>query len=131
MIQRIQTIYLFVTFLLGMLVYFIPVFELIKSDELPLSNYIGQGVFAFSGLVALINIFLFKNRVLQTNICKLIYLLIIVSMAIFAYTYFSFPIMLAPSAGIALLVLSLVSNFLAQRAIQKDENLVRSTDRLR
>ena len=87
--------------------------------------------------LALINIFLFKNRELQLRIG---YLLIICSIflplvAIWSfYTIkenFSADLNIADSIGLYLPIVSLVGAILANRFISKDKKLVSSMDRLR
>ena len=125
MIQRIQTVYLLLTFcLMAILVYF-------PFSSSP-TMLISAGVIA---LLAFITIFLYKKRKLQIKICYLILLLLVVLYVLdyisgrqylpltelfrtIRYT-FVFPLV----AGIFV--------YLAIRSIKKDEKLVRSLDRLR
>jgi len=86
-------------------------------------------------LISLTAIFLFKKRKLQMN---LVMALIIISIAaIGLITFFAFSICtkynadITISLGMFLPLLILLFNILAYLGIKKDENLVRSYDRLR
>ena len=86
--------------------------------------------------IAMIAIFMFKNRSVQS---KLVYLLILVSLAlpIAAYLISSSVLelknaeSLSVGVGAFLPIASVVFSILAIRFIGKDENLVKSMDRLR
>ena len=80
---------------------------------------------ALMALVALVTIFLYRNRPLQTTLCNLV-----MSVGIMFYITLAVkqPVMewflALPLAGVLL-------TFLARKAIVKDEKLVRSLDRIR
>ena len=83
-------------------------------------------------LVSLINIFLFRNRPLQMNICKINLLLTLglIGVAIyFTIAHKGMPDM--PHYGAVFPVLVFLANWLAMRGVRSDEELVRSADRLR
>ena len=87
-----------------------------------------------SALSSALNIFLFKKRKIQSKICKVNMLLLVVWYAVYAYfafaaggegTTFSFAVpALMP-------FLALVGQFLANMGIRSDEELIRSMDRIR
>ena len=147
MIQRIQTIFLLVGSIFMLSVLFFP-FASIKSGVqgagiLMDGVYTAQekplllGLYALSGILALIGVFLFKNRPLQMK------------MAIFSADAGFLGTVLAifylwqdgqvremmgalrPGAGAILPVFGFVALLLAFWYIRKDEKLVRSMDRLR
>jgi peptidoglycan/LPS O-acetylase OafA/YrhL len=84
------------------------------------------------GLLALISIFNFKNRVLQKRITGISVLLVLVT-CVWIYYYASFipGTDINYGAGIFMPVLALVFCFLALRGIRKDEQLLKSAERLR
>ena len=96
-------------------------------------------VATFVILSLLVTLFLYKKRNLQMKICRLTYLLILVQFTM----YYLLPTKLDVSLesgnniihnyGIAYYIqlISLVSVFVAELFIKKDERLVRSADRLR
>ena len=103
----------------------------------PLDNPGLLGLSALGALVSLAAIFLFKNRPLQARLAGVSAIAGILLLALIAFTTKS-TFDQAPegssmqfAAGLALPVLALVFNWLATRAIRKDEALVRSMDRLR
>lgn len=138
MIQRIQTIYLLVaTIVLGLL--FIP---LSIGSSAPatsgmfadgiLNTYDNSGLAAFSALPAFdffIAIFLFANRKLQMMITAIGTLLSSVMGGVYAYLVMSNSAQIA--VGAAMPLLALIFGYLAFRNIKKDEDIVRSSDRLR
>lgn len=89
------------------------------------------------GLLALLALFLFKNRKLQLLLCGFNYLLMVGS-GFFMYFYIQQGFEAAGQAGTSemhylflLSVLFPVWNFLAMKGILSDEKLIRSMDRLR
>lgn len=122
MIQRIQSVYLFIVFLLAAIMFFLPVPENTGVE-------IRQFFCGFTGIAALGIIFLYKKRKLQMTASLLLGLLLLLFFAIhapilpfkFSISCFSLFIFLI-AAGFA---------FAAYHAIKKDEKLVRSLDRLR
>jgi len=86
-------------------------------------------------ILSLVLIFLFKNRKLQITLCRLNYLLIL---GLIVLLYMNIDKLKEGlqmentfEVGLYLPVVALAFNFLANRAIKKDEDLVRSLDRLR
>lgn len=89
--------------------------------------------FALAGVLLLANIFLFKNRPLQSKIASGAMLLIVAGVGFAAYLFFSseVPANVTPDLGVGLPVISIIFGILAGRYIKADEKLVRSADRLR
>ncbi len=147
MIQRIQSVYLSGVAIIGVVLFLVPfgtisaftltATELSSSKEVLKQTYPLAIVIGFGLLVALAGIFTFKNRKLQIKLCTLsmINQAAILALAMFLYldgtatelgdekpTY---------AIGIYLPVIGMVLSFLASKAIRKDEDLVKSVDRLR
>jgi peptidoglycan/LPS O-acetylase OafA/YrhL len=148
MIQRIQSVFLLLTtilavlFLTGELIDFQNGHQLIFSGIVPESPTINENqvlpltVISFLiPLFALIIIFLFKNRRLQMRLTALLTFLIIIQVA--AVIWYTLDIMntfeTRPVPGIRMILplMMFVFSILAYRGIKKDENIVRSYDRLR
>jgi len=137
MIQRIQSVYLFLVFcLMATLVFFpIAVSSSINTTLIDFKEGFGTGLAIGVGIMAFITIFLYKNRQRQIRIC---YALILVEILIYAL-YFIFErnyLSLADFYQHARFTfvfpfIAIIFLFLAIRAIRKDEKLVRSLDRLR
>lgn len=151
MIQRIQSVYLLLVALLMVATVFCPLLELAGGDKF-IYTYsslgIGQlfgvqyptwGVVFFAGLsalFALVNIFLYKKRKLQMRVGTLTSLLILFFYVTF-YVYFNtytakYGLMFSSlQFGLILPIIALIFNILAILRIKKDENLVKSLDRIR
>lgn len=142
MIQRIQSVYLLLAAILGVIAYFMP-FAVAGSDTMTLSN-----VSALSGEVASaqifpwllfsailltsVAIFLFKKRKVQIQVsagAAMVYLLTGSLFLILADRFTHLKIDFQP--WIALPFLSAFLCYAAVRGINKDEKLVRAADRLR
>lgn len=164
MIQRIQTVFLFLAFLASIALFFFPIAGIYPDTAVypqlsPYKFYVcgfvnmvpGEAsLFSFMttfpllllniiiGVMSVICIFLYKNRVLQAKLVRLSILLDIVLIALVFFVYasiieknlFTVPEYLE-EAGIYFPLISLIFLILAYRYIMKDEKLVRSVDRLR
>ena len=135
MLQRIQTLYLLIA--------------AVCSGALSLSTYllVSEGVtvyvidsisylvlFEGSAMLSLISIFLFKSRQTQFVLGRLNIILNFILLGLFVFRLLSLPGGPAnPEKGIGLLlpIFSIVLLALANKAIKKDETLVKSVDRLR
>jgi len=153
MIQRIQTLYLFVSFILMLMMFFFPLAEILSSEGQVYTfrfdglHYIGhQSVYIqtiptiilLSVIVAVnfISIFLYKHRITQMRI-SFFNILLMLGFIGLSYFYISdFSQRLNPEAVTykifdAFPLVSAVFSYLAIRAIGKDEALIRSIDRIR
>ena len=142
MIQRIQTIYLFLTVLISASLFFLPLFEIpaAAAEEAPrkfmvTSNALLLVLTSVIGVLSLVVIFLFMNRSLQMRLCRLILIITFVMIGLLFYTSDAITSGLDQKVvykiGTYLPLVQVVLIFLAHRAIKKDELLVRSADRLR
>ncbi|MCL8008365.1 DUF4293 domain-containing protein [Gelidibacter japonicus] len=136
MLQRIQTIYLLIAaiFSCGLIFVFhlwtnaqdVPVYA--KDDMLYLAMFFG------SAALSLISIFNYKNRKFQFVLGRLNIILNFILLGLFVYV-----LLMAPGeseisekgVGIFIPIFSIVFLVLANKAIKKDEDLVKSVDRLR
>src|SRR5690606_3844893 len=136
MIQRIQTVYLTIVIILGaVLPFFLD----------PTSDVVGNKAFADgpiwvllafvgSAVLALIAILLYKNRKNQFVLNRLNMILNLFLLGFFVYRSLSLPgetTVSEKGIGMLIPVFSIVFLALANRAIKKDEDLVKSVDRLR
>lgn len=135
MIQRIQTVFLFLAFIFDGIVFFNPLYSHAMQDPKP---WIGIGfaiVLTLSGLMSLGCIFLYNNRTTQIAWVKRTMLPQIASLGWGTGILFSlggFGVFLWDELlGVGLLLLGLIAQVLALRNIKKDEELVRSMDRIR
>ena len=97
-------------------------------------DYLYLGLFLGSALLSLISIFRYKNRKSQFVLGRLNIILNFILLGLFVYRLLSLPGEPANSEkgiGLLLPVFSIVLLVLANKAIKKDELLVKSVDRLR
>ena len=129
MIQRIQSLYLLVVILLSSLMLYL---SLIPSFEMELNSwfYAYYGFYSIP-LLATICLFFYSKRKIQSILCFVLILFNLVVVQICGLKAFEENthtiILLVPVASIVECILL----FLARRAIDKDEKLVRSIDRIR
>lgn len=158
MIQRIQSIYLLAALVITIALFFLPMatksttdqsrsvvckMELTRNFFYNETNAIQkESGFLFigdiiNGILIFITLFMFKNRKRQILIGKIGLLLSCIFIAIFFLLSdqvdkrFSFPVTTFYQAGIYFAVIQVILIWLAISAIKKDEELVRSADRLR
>ena len=136
MLQRIQTIYLILAVLISAGLIF--VFHLwTNSEEVPVfaqDNYLYFGLFLGSALLSLISIFSYKTRKSQFVLGRLNIILNFILLGLFVYQSLNISgeaDVSEKGIGILLPILSIVFLVLANKAIKKDEDLVKSVDRLR
>jgi peptidoglycan/LPS O-acetylase OafA/YrhL len=139
MIQRIQTIYLFLAAVFMALLFALPFLTAEATTEGPLQDgdYDVMDNIALLILVIAIvllnigTIFLFKNRKLQMNLSRIGLVAIIALLGLVALFIFGTAEKLGVGLGMFTPPIALILLFLANRAIYKDEKLVRDSDRLR
>jgi MFS family permease len=136
MIQRIQSLYLVIVILLnGVLSFYLPLW--ITSDNIEIfaiSQPIAISLFLLSVLISIITLFSFKRRKRQFVLGRINIILNFVLVGVFAYWTLSLPGEMDISEkgiGMLLPIISIVFIALANKAIKKDEDLVKSVDRLR
>lgn len=131
MIQRIQTLYMFIggiSAMLGALI--LPLYAIdleyiwARNSMLPFALF-SVAMVLFSG-----GIMLYKNRKLQLLVVRIAML---VSLGIIGSLLLEMRGVenIKPAIGGALPLIQVIAAFMASKGIQKDEKLVRSTDRLR
>lgn len=136
MIQRIQTIYLFLAAIVsGGLIWLAE--HAINGEG---NEFVGMdenlyfSIFMGSASLSVIAIFLFGNRQLQTIVNRLNLLLNLFILGVYVYQSLMMSGETAVSEkgiGMFIPILSIVLIVLANKAIRKDEQLVKSADRLR
>ncbi len=136
MIQRIQTLYLLLTVVISSGLIF--VFHLWFNNEnqkiYAQDNPLFLGLFLGSALLAILSIFRFKHRKSQFILGRLNIILNFILLGIFVYQSLSLSGEIGISKkgiGVLLPIFSIVCLVLANKAIKKDEDLVKSVDRLR
>ncbi|MCF6182392.1 DUF4293 domain-containing protein [Lutibacter sp.] len=144
MIQRIQSVYLLLaTFLSVGLIFLVYLWKNLAGDKFYVldafasNNLLLKSVtilFFVSGLLSFIDIFLFKNRKLQFVVGRIIILINFILLGILVYfsQNLSGEIKISEKGiGLLIPIITIVVISLANKAIKKDEELVKSVDRLR
>ena len=134
MIQRAQTLHLGICIILMAIFLMSRLFDATMNQTYTsLDSVPGVAVVVTYILLAFFAIFLFKNRPLQAKIVSVALLCNVLAIAAYGYFYFKLhangPVAIRPGAMI--LVATLLFTYMALRGIQKDEKLVRQSDRLR
>lgn len=140
MLQRIQTIYLTASLICTGLLFYFPFWS---SEETTGLVTFGAGshimlflLASLLGIIQLISIFLYRNRKLQLTFCWIGLLMAMSNISIVlilyiqenqGFTNFSSGIQI----GAILPILIILMKYLAIRNIRKDEDLIRSMNRLR
>jgi hypothetical protein len=156
MIQRIQTLFLFIVFGLNLAIFFVPIASFFDSPvytvdfgllgvreythyhaDWPDTIYLA----AITGLICLlsfITVFMYKRRMMQIRFIRFMILLSIIFLALIFFFYVPNLEALTQTRadyisqpGIYLSIASVLFLILASRFIMKDEKLIRSANRLR
>ena len=136
MIQRIQTIYLLIAAGISAgLIFVFPLWATVEEvDFFAQQEMLYFGLFLGSAALALISIFMYKNRKSQFMLGRLNIILNFILLGLFVYRSLNLSgetDVSEKGIGILLPIFSIVFLVLANKAIKKDEDLVKSVDRLR
>ncbi len=147
MIQRIQSVYLLISMVLAGLLFLLPFAEIAKEGAIYLFNVkgvlldgavdkSGWVVSVLLGIIVALHIWAilsFKDRRKQTKVVWGAILMELILLGMFVYfTYILFSAaQISFKPGAVLPLIAVVIDYLAIRAIDKDEALIRSIDRIR
>ncbi len=137
MIQRIQTLYLILAFVAtGILSLVFPLWTLTGGKEyLASENQVYPILFGLSTALTIYTIIIFKKRQTQFVINRLNIILNLILLGLFVYRSLNLsgetPAVSEKGIGMFLPIVAIVLLVLANKAIKKDEDLVKSVDRLR
>jgi hypothetical protein len=137
MIQRIQTIYLFLVFIItGALPFFIPLWTMSDGKSyFFMQSQIYTILLGLSTTLTVLSIVSYKKRQNQFVIGRLNIILNLILLGLFVYRSLNLsgetPAVSEKGIGMFLPILAIVLLVLANKAIKKDEDLVKSVDRLR
>ncbi len=126
MIQRIQSLYLTITGIIGIIVGYV-------TDFIP-NEWIDMILFFCIGFLAFISLLCFKNRGVQK---KINYLNIIINVVLIGFMVYALLNSsggeVSPEKGVGFLVpvLLIILLAIANKYISKDEKLIKSVDRFR
>lgn len=142
MIQRIQSIYLLLVAILsaGLIFVFnlwklaeVKVFALDLFSEESIMSKLVPVLFLASAALALYTIFAFKDRKKQFVLSRLIILINLFLLGVLIYLSLNLPGEVTSEKGIGMFIptVAILFSVMANKAIKKDEDLVKSVDRLR
>jgi len=144
MLQRIQTLYLFISAILSSIViYMVPLWkshegmEIFETDVLLSDDWRLVSIaiaFILSGFLSLLSIFMFKNRSRQIGLNRFNIVINFYLLGIIVYYLLTLPgesQISEKGIGVFIPIMVIVLLALANKSIIKDEKLVKSVDRLR
>ncbi len=142
MIQRIQSIYLTIVFTLSAILPLVfklwnysnkEVYALELLSDLSIIAKLVPVFFLISALLAMFSIFKYQNRQLQFVLGRIIIMINLFLLGILIYLSLNIPGEASSEKGIGMFipVVAILFAVLANKAIKKDEDLVKSVDRLR
>ena len=131
MIQRIQSIYLFVAAISMTLISFkVPVYTLNETLFMAQDDTKMFVLTIVGAIFSLLGLFMFKNRKFQLKLIRLTILIqMIIGIRLFVL-FNKFEVVLNNSF-LFLLAFTLIALIMAYRGVKKDDDLVRSVDRIR
>lgn len=129
MLQRIQSVFLFLSSIITMImIFFVPIFE-IGSKEMFASDFLWAKVFLFiSAFLSLISINLYKSRKKQILLCSFSRTQITIALILLLFMYKK---ELNVKVELLLFAIPYLLLILSSYFIKKDEKLVKSSERIR
>lgn len=135
MLQRIQTLYLLLSvFCSGALPFIFPLLKIDKNPYFAQDHIAYLGLFTASAVISAWTIFKYKNRQTQFVLGRINIMVNLILLGLFVYRLLNLSREiqnLENGIGLFLPVVSVVLLVLANKAIKKDEALIKSIDRLR
>ncbi len=137
MIQRIQTIYLILAIIVsGVLPFIFPLWKLNNNKDFYFnSNQLYTILFGLSTTLLIMSILFYKKRQHQFVLNRLSMILNLILLGLFVYCSLNLSgetlAVSEKGIGMFLPIVAIVLLVLANKAIKKDEDLVKSVDRLR
>ena len=129
MLQRIQSVFLFISSVITpVMIFFVPIFEL-ESKEMFASDFLWAKVFLFiSTLLSLISITLYKNRKKQILLCSFSRTQITIALILLLFMYKK---QMNVKIELLLFAIPYLLLILSSYFIKRDDKLVKSSDRIR
>ncbi len=143
MIQRVQTVYLLMASIMsGVLIFVFNLWKSIEKSIFALDLLTSESnllklipiLFLVAAILAFVAIFIFKNRKLQFVVGRFTILINLILLGLLIYVSLTLPGEASVSEkgiGMFIPILAILLLVLANKAIKKDEDLVKSVDRLR
>ena len=129
MLQRIQSVFLFISSVITpIMIFFVPIFEL-ESKEMFASDFLWAKVFLLiSTLLSLISITLYKNRKKQILLCSFSRTQITIALILLLFIYKK---QMNVKIELLLFAIPYLLLILSSYFIKRDDKLVKSSDRIR
>ena len=129
MLQRVQSVFLFLSSIITLImIFFVPIFE-IESKEMFASDFLWAKVFLFiSAFLSLISINLYKSRKKQILLCSFSRTQITIALILLLFMYKK---ELNVKVELLLFAIPYLLLILSSYFIKKDEKLVKSSERIR
>ena len=125
MIQRIQSLYLLITIISSVVLFFY------AQDTKETSFVVEYNLLLITPVLSAVVLFLFKKRMLQVRLCAILLFFQLSLIGFYGYSYalntqltLTYPVVLGS-------IVHLIFLWMARRSTLKDEALVRSVDRIR
>jgi len=137
MLQRIQTVYMILALIvMGVLPFFFPLWKVgVDRDFYFMEDTVYSAAFGLSTALSLLSIISYKKRQQQFVMNRLNIILNLILLGLFVYRTLNLSggtdMVSEKGIGMFLPIVSIVLLVLANKAIKKDEDLVKSVDRLR
>jgi uncharacterized membrane protein len=129
MIQRIQSLYLLIAFIVGVIVFNLSIN--IEFDEGIRQTYRDNYGFLIAPVLLLLSLFLFKKRSLQSLVVLIISMQQLLQIGLLLPSFDLSDDINFTEISILLSFITVVLTWLARRGIRNDNALVRSVDRIR
>jgi uncharacterized membrane protein len=129
MIQRIQSLYLLIAFIVGVIVFNLSIN--IEFDEGISQAYRDNYGFLIAPVLLLLSLFLFKKRSLQSLVVLIISMQQLLQIGLLLPSFDLSDDINLTEISILLSFITVVLTWLARRGIRNDNALVRSVDRIR
>jgi uncharacterized membrane protein len=129
MIQRIQSLYLLIAFIVGVIVFNLSIN--IEFDEGIRQAYRDNYGFLIAPVLLLLSLFLFKKRSLQSLVVLIISIQQLLQIGLLLPSFDLSDDINLTEISILLSFITVVLTWLARRGIRNDNALVRSVDRIR
>jgi uncharacterized membrane protein len=129
MIQRIQSLYLLIAFIVGVIVFNLSIN--IEFDEGIRQAYRDNYGFLIAPVLLLLSLFLFKKRSLQSLVVLIISIQQLLQIGLLLPSFDLSDDINFTEIAILLSFITVVLTWLARRGIRNDNALVRSVDRIR
>ncbi|MDG1214294.1 MAG: DUF4293 domain-containing protein [Flavobacteriaceae bacterium] len=136
MIQRIQSLYLLIVAAANLCaIFFVNIVAEVEENTIfTLANALNKGTFIIFATLTFISVFSYKKRINQFVMNRLNIILNFFLLGFFVYRWLNLSgesVLSEKGIGMFVPIISIVFLSVANKAIKKDEDLVKSVDRLR